>query len=617
MTPRGQRTTRGTRAAETWEPGIPRVPVVLYQDNLTNATGLAGPDGLIDDIDGVAGIQLADVDNYPFGWSDGTAPIGPEDVVRCGDGVTFCIGDAYQVAATDSWDDNLPTGCVGPTQLVHGQPLIDCSETMQTWNQTRPAVFDGGYGFGFAAGDFIPIGTYIVEAVPPPGYEILKEEDKNVDFGDSYMPGTLLLPPVCVGDPHLVPAQLALFPGVDAFYAGQTRPLCNMKQVVLTEKKNAAADFFMLTVVPKAARGVGLINNDLAIVVDPANPIFTEKNAVSWVPISVQDFRGAEILRTYSDEFGAYNFLVPSTYTINPPIPTGVSPNMLRVCLNHPGPIDNGLGTLITDPNYSTAYSQTCYTLDFWPAKTTYLDTPLIPVAAFTGVTTATLDCELADGIPVISDVTAPGAVGPYASVADGSVALTITSPGSVAVKNPACASFDPTCPPTITRDYGFGAAQGTVTVGGANLAITSWNNLTITGTVPSGMTTGQLTVTRGDNGNSSLYGITLTVGGGAPTVINPGQSIQSAIDAAGAGELIIVRPGTYTESLIMWKNVKLQGSSAFSTTDQRRAIDTGEPATLANQARQPHRRRIGQPRSRRECRHADRKRGGNHRHRQ
>jgi len=79
-------------------------------------------------------------------------------------------------------------------------------------------------------------------------------------------------------------------------------------------------------------------------------------------------------------------------------------------------------------------------------------------------------------------------------------------------------------------------------------------------------MTTGQVTVTRGDNGNRSLYGVTLTVGGDAPTVIVPGMSIQSAIDAAAEGELIIVRPGTYTESLIMWKNVRLQGSSAFST---------------------------------------------------
>jgi large repetitive protein len=73
----------------------------------------------------------------------------------------------------------------------------------------RPAVFDGGYAF-----DDLSAGTYIVEAVPPPGYQIVKEEDRNVDFGDTYTPSLLLLPPVCVGDPHTVPAELALFPAL-------------------------------------------------------------------------------------------------------------------------------------------------------------------------------------------------------------------------------------------------------------------------------------------------------------------------------------------------------------------------------------------------------------------
>ncbi len=35
----------------------------------------------------------------------------------------------------------------------------------------------------------MPVGDYIVEVVPPPGYEIIKPEDKNVDFGDEYVPG--------------------------------------------------------------------------------------------------------------------------------------------------------------------------------------------------------------------------------------------------------------------------------------------------------------------------------------------------------------------------------------------------------------------------------------------
>ena len=100
----------------------------------------------------------------------------------------------------------------------------------------------------------------------------------------------------------------------------------------------------------------------------------------------MQDFRGQELLRIYTDEWGAYNFLAPSTFTTNPPIPTGVSPNMLRLCLNHPGPIPDpgNPGQFIPDPNFNPKFTLTCYTLDFWPAKDYISDTPVIPVSAFT-----------------------------------------------------------------------------------------------------------------------------------------------------------------------------------------------------------------------------------------
>ncbi len=62
----------------------------------------------------------------------------------------------------------------------------------------------------------------------------MKEEDKNVDFGDPFTPSLLALEtpvpttvPPCVGDWHVVPDNLALFPGIETFYAGATRPLCD------------------------------------------------------------------------------------------------------------------------------------------------------------------------------------------------------------------------------------------------------------------------------------------------------------------------------------------------------------------------------------------------------
>ena len=48
-----------------------------------------------------------------------------------------------------------------------------------------------------------------------------------------------------VAPDHVVPAELALFPGVPAVHAGETMPLCNMKKVRVADGKNAAADFFV------------------------------------------------------------------------------------------------------------------------------------------------------------------------------------------------------------------------------------------------------------------------------------------------------------------------------------------------------------------------------------
>ena len=44
-------------------------------------------------------------------------------------------------------------------------------------------------------------------------YEVVGPEDKNVDFGDTYTPSLLLLPPTCAGASTPVPQYLSLFPG--------------------------------------------------------------------------------------------------------------------------------------------------------------------------------------------------------------------------------------------------------------------------------------------------------------------------------------------------------------------------------------------------------------------
>lgn len=557
-------------AGDPWEPGIPRVQVNLYKD--------ADNDGVIDDLNGDGTVTLADTDNHPFGDFP-----GPGDLDRNGNGI-YNGGDAIQVVTSDSWDDNMPTGCVGPQQYIFGNgqsiPIpTDCSETLQTWNQVRPAVFDGGYAFasyfpggmdsGSAEVEGLPAGIYIVEAVPPPGYDVQKEEDVNVTLGDRYMPA--LLPPPCVGESHIVPDVMTIDGVTPAPFAGQDRPLCDRKQVSLSDGQNAAADFSFFTLVPKAGRFVGLVNNDLVNTFNVLSPNIAEKLSPSWLPISFQDFRGKELVRVYSDEYGAYEALIPSSYTVNAPLPSGVSPHMVNICLNHPGPIEDPLhpGRFITDPQYNPVYGQVCYVLDIWPAKTTYPDTPVIPIGAFSGKagsgTAGNISCDYPDHTPLIYSVSGPMG-GPY--ISGGGQRITITAVGNKTVDNPDFDVFVAGSTVRIVRDYGFGSVPGKVTVGGVPLSDVTWSSdgQTISGVVPRTATTGELLVSRGDNGSITPVGVTLHVGERNVTRVVPGRSIQTVIDHAQPGDLILVPPGIYNENIIMWKPVSLQGWGAGST---------------------------------------------------
>lgn len=527
-------------AAEPWEPGVPRVTVNLYDSS----------------------------------------------------GSTL-----LNTTTTDSWDDNLPQNCQYGVNAGSGtdDPFrftaddgsfkdTDCYDGMRNWNQVRPGVFDGGYAFneivpgGVDSGNdpvAIPAGDYLVEVIPPAGYEIVRSQDRNVDFGENYVPAPNLLPSDCVGDLYTVPAVLTLFPGVDAPLAGQELYSCDRKRVLLSNGANAAADFFIFTEVPIAGHFVGMILDDTANEFDPNSPQFGEKYAPPWMPIGIYDWTGRLISHTYSDQFGRFNALVPSTYTTNLPAPSGMSPNMVTTCMNDSNPAADPEG------RHNAQYSSFCYTFQYMPGTTTYLDTPVIPVAAFAGPEQFPLDCELPAGEPRIQSVTASNngvGGGPYvpsASGPEGPRTLTITSLGTaVEVPNPAYGELG--APATITRDYGFGpdVPGRAVTIGAVPMNIISWTDTVITGTVAAGTTTGQLTVTRGDNGQTTTVGVTVQVGlsgNGANrqeiVAIGPGDSIQAAIDGAKSNDIIMIAPGIYDEMVIMWKPVRLQGWGAGATT--------------------------------------------------
>jgi len=588
--------------AEDWEPGIPRVQVCLYQD--------AG-NGAIQDVNGSGAVELCDVDNYPFGWSEGGL-MGPEDFKRNGPDagtnsqqLVFNAGDAISIATTDSWDDNLPSGCpAGNGTNAASDPFYQngkCYDGLRNYNQVRPGVFDGGYAFGsmFPKGWVfvpeggtapvgnqetanLPAGSYVVEAVTPPGYIHQKEEDKNVDFGVAYKPSALMLPPPCVGDMHTVPAELTLFPGVGAPFADQPRPLCDRKQVLLAERMNGAADFFMFTEAPVAGHIQGFVLNDLANEVDVNAINFGEKQAMPFLPVSIKDWTGREVNRVYTDQYGNYNGLVPGTITGDRPSPMGISQSMHQLCVNDPGPIPDPAhpGQTMIDPQFNRQYTQFCYTLHFLSGRVTFADTPVLPVAAFASTGLVPVDSSFPDKTPMIFSVDNISAnfQGPTVSSGSANRTLTIVSMGNVEVPNPEF-GIEGSQPKLITRDYGFGNVPGTVRLTRDattfNLVPGAWNNGTVSVTLPTG-TTGvgngewQLTVIRGDNGVATPVGITVHVGNqnGNRAIVNvpPGGSIQTAIDSAPVNGLVMIPPGTYNEMVIMHKPVRLQGWGAGST---------------------------------------------------
>lgn len=684
-------------AAEEWEPGVPRVQVNLYADgdidsfplgDFPNGDGdidwngdgvLDADDDTIDDIDGIPGVTLADVDNYPLGFADCTdkdndgigdagcvTAVGPEDIDRDGDGL-FDYGDAVQVTWTDSWDDDLPADCQGAQFQKFGDPALptDCFDGLRNFNQIRPAVFDGGYAFAdydldrlraigdidnaptgnfpgvedvdvdndgvfenvadkiqafydhvqttvttTGSADFATLqmgllpGDYITEAAAPKGYEHIKQEDRNVDFGDSYIPSPQALPAVCVGDDHLVPPLFSILtkdgsgtiamklPGVDeldagnhAPNAGETHPLCDRKKVPLSSGQNAAAEFFLMTDVPVAANASGITLNDIANEFDPNSPSFSEKFAPPWLPVAFYDWNGGELNRVYADEFGRFNSMLASTYTANIGMPSGMSPNMISACMNDPGPIDDGTGNMIIDPFYDPQYSQFCYTLQFMPGTITYLDTPVVSVAAFANNGTFPVDCERPNTTPMIKSVSTVSNGGPY--VVNGAATdIRISSMGMTEVSNPEW-DGSVSIPRTIMRDYGFGTnnggtGNGVVELIDANgiattLSVVSWADNEIVATVPAGFTTGEyqvmvtahyvppaLTPALTNPLVQTPYGVTLTVAAPADPapirVPDDYATIQEAIDAAAAGDLVLVGPGTYDELLIMYRPIRLQG---------------------------------------------------------
>ncbi len=395
----------------SWTPNVPNVTINLYQ------VGTAP--------DGSQSLTLVDT-TKTTSWDDWAQGFRSDGVPNMN-----CPG---QFSSTNSTTDlffftlfNQPmyldlynSQHGGSLHPIPDQSQFKCYDGMHNWNQLQPAPYDGMYNFpsvtamdpvtGEPTGTncticvanpdttdvyrsgkpMLPRGQYVVEVVVPPGYELVKEEDKNILIGDNYIaPVTVQFPGLgsaiyilpdqaevssaynannaqnptnalgrltnlsshegdtgsvesfwpCVGQARVVPDYISLFPLSHevAPFAGATRNLCDRKLVTLDDQTSALAKFWVFTSTHVAAHFTGIITDDFTSEFDPFSPQFGEKFSPPNMPIAFKDWTGTEISRVYSDQWGTYNGLTYSTWEVNTPNPTGYGPNMMVTCMNDPG----------------------------------------------------------------------------------------------------------------------------------------------------------------------------------------------------------------------------------------------------------------------------------------
>ena len=693
----------------SWTPNVPGVTINLYQES-------TAPDGS-------QSLTLVDT-TKTTSWDDWAQGFRSDGIPNMN-----CPGQA----TTDLFYFSLlnQPNYLNVYNSQHGGPAatalpnnsqFKCYDGMHNWNQLQPAPYDGMYSFPsvtstdpvagkptgtncticvtdpdsndayryggsttpvpWTAGKgapMLPAGKYVVEMMVPPGYELVKEEDKNILIGDNYIApvtqefgglgsifilpdqaevrslynannpqnptGTLgrtLLPShegdtgsietfwPCVGALRVVPDYISLFPQSKEVspFAGASRNLCDRKEVQLDDQTSVLAKFWIFTSTHAAAHYTGVITDDFTSEFDPFSPQFGEKFAPPDLPISIKDFSGNEVSRTYADHWGAYNGLNYSTWEVNPPNPTGYAPTMMVTCMNDPGPIlDTNQASLtynqlITDPLYNPQYSQFCYEIPFMPGQTQYMDTPVVPTAAFAGAGYNNPDCAYPTLTPAISEVDGDG-VGPYISATGTTHPITILALGDQMVNNYGYSGPSATKAPfnqkKASRHYGFGATKGTIQIGGTTVPaanITTWTDSKIVLNLPNGFNVavsacpirqqgiyqgsaaqcGQMDIVT-STGQHSIDTVTVTIGGKAPSHVAASGSIQSAIDKALPGDLIIIdptcttstgvaegctktdthAPAAHNEMVLMWKPIRLQGVGAASSIINANAHPAGK----------------------------------------
>ena len=422
-----------------WEPLVPHVRINLYQEGFAQ-------DGVTPTLALVDWTTTSSWDDWAQGFNTlsvaGNAGIPNMSCPGQTGSDLFYFTLWNQPEYLDYYNNVQHGTATAPTPLPYNSQF-KCYDGMHNWNQLQPAPYDGMYKFPsvttvdasgkptltgtnctickadptpapdlYAGVPMLPPGKYVVEIVMPPGFELVKEEDKNILIGDNFIAPALqefagasavfivpdqasvaasqqyagpsynafnaqnsttslgaspqngIVPAFvpeplwpCVGEKRVVPDYISLYPQSHQVspFAGATRALCDRKEVTLNDQTGAIAKFYVYTSTHTASKFTGGITDDYTSEFDPFSPQFGEKFAPPDLPVSVKDWTGQEISRVYADQWGAYNGMTYSTWEVNPPNPTGYSPTMMVMCMNDPGPVLDTRQTIVNASGVTVA----------------------------------------------------------------------------------------------------------------------------------------------------------------------------------------------------------------------------------------------------------------------
>ncbi len=590
-------------ASESYQPGIPNVPVSLYSSVPCAVTDPAAVANECRQGKAIVPLSVEDPNN------PGTMITNP-DLNRGALVKGAKIGDSY---TSETWQP--PRGCTAGD--YKGTPLTDqqalpefgaaanrlCVEAPMMGIAVGPSdtkdptsagqTVNGNYGFG----DLAP-GDYIVSVDIPsdpvdgkPMYKATAEEDVNIFDGDTYLPQqnyppatpqdaadaalaevapTPLQPPSqqagiispCAGPLHTVAVtNQAFLAGGGSPFEGQDRPSCTDKLVTVRNGQATAPNFNLFTDVPLPTHFWGLTLNDLGLTLDKRSVNYGEAQGLPFVPVGLYDSFGRLSYTTHTDFNGLYEALVPSTDTFNCPVPAGPCPNMYRFVGNDPGQPG------AQNPDYNPRFRTIATNFQGWPGQYTVTDEAPTQVAATV--------------------------LGPDTTVANPTMCdLGVVWPQVFSVDRPYVRNSDNQALRTVTiKGIGFGSA-GVLKLGGSNRATTSWTDTQVVFTVPASFNPGSYAVslTRSDTGLTTYNALTIQVltnanannngkSAARPLIaeVGPGKqfsSVQAALEFARPTSakpywLVVVWPnaqttdnplGEYTENVIVHHQVRIQG---------------------------------------------------------